>query len=1662
MRKITYILLFLFFGALISISGKTATLGFHGPNKMINPGEVFDVSVVAYFEEDEVDFWEHSPLLDATIIWPDTVYALECDWNTTAWEFDSANTFFNQTTTSAFFWARATAKSGAINPGAELVIATLKCVGLEYEDDAFIYDTFTNYYGVCNGAYSYSTNSSVIYTNTPSSMVYEGEDVLGDSDVEDDGFDEFPILITEEPGYTLTIIPELREIPFARKTTGIDVVIDGAESLPGYDHVRAVIDFDSSVLSNVSVEILPDFFSAVTATAIVGNVVECFTNENGNVFCSTSLVEHIVVEAYCETTNFGGVFAKFKMIPIDIDETYLEFVTEETVIEKFGVVDLLGAADDEDDGVFDAELNIRYADGLCVTFEPTESIGIINSLCESKVVLRKFTDSDIVLDEINLEALFNGLLIESNSVRFIPSAQIENENFYFDIFPNTVYDYSDYLSNNVRHADCDAELCVMWDEAPFVMKSNEVVLGTISYVPQMEGKAGFVYGYGTVEYSGADFSDVNAWAENWPAVIPVVSENDSKNQLFAGIEFDTNIYYSIKPASEISLSVFVYGSASNVNYNLNWFYDPTTIELLPGSEGVSLLCCTNESDLSVLHISGNAIDLPFATNKLATLKFKALRSGDAALMPVTPEKSTNFFCAITDSNSNDLLGSSSVLGDGAAEFQLIIQEAEDVYLTFKPSAMLYAGLATNVILSVNNPLNSEWDEISAAIEFDTDEIVLVTNKWEILLDDNLIKSVEENWIKTVAEPTGFTNSYGEQITNYSTVAKIHIFTKIAITNSKNIAAIKMFALEDEPYWCFNIGTGLYDYAYTRVTYNGVLKINDDRIEESDWNVYPNGVGIWLSGSQAPPVLGTNYTLTATVGNPHNFNISHVNLCWSFDSAQLEIDSIKFINGFSTNFDGGGLWINNNNDGDGYICAKLIADTQTKSDFVQPLELSIIPKLNEIIEIYPDDDVFYDDTDISMGVWSTFGINENYNLVEMLSQDYSDVCPEWRRGVVWFPIPQLVFDDIYLDVNETYIIEDLNDPTEGLANGSQNKKYLWWTEGNKHITFSFNQALNSATIMPEHDWVGEEIIDIFCREVGSPFVGRTKLRIVVGEDEMDFNIVVDRDEYLTITSHLFDEATFNVLNETNPVLISAWFIGADKTTNHIDVIDPQTDEIITNARCWTQGKLKFQTLPAPGIFTCYIQGKVIRKHDYSPPTANASFYLETQNPYEDSDGDRFIILYNRRAIAPGKRSVNISGGNNKDQLKIKLIAKRGDGLIKLDNITSDAGFKSIYIPGSVNLIDTKGPIKKLRVDRGAVGLIKVARGGIHSVVINNPFHKKEEDYMEAGLIKGIICDGSIDSLVVKGGDIGIDDEPATIKVTRGSVKRIIATLNVKTKIDPGFGKDIYSFGGNIFANISADRNIGEILAVGGSIGTDFDDAVSSISAEGSIKKIKAMSKKGDYEVLGGYIHSNISAGKSIKEICAIGGDILGTTEIYPEDVGDEALDYRINISAKSIKNLKCFYKNNLFKDGPNPVDDWYFEFYGGSIGADINLTGSSLEPAALKKISAKGGSLCVYINANGNIGNINVKSVKCREYLDDEFELRGGDIFNSAFLPKVVYKSSAPSDYKGIINKLDIAGRLFDTWIGLKGPYNPKKIKLSRAQLSNSEVWVDARPYLTSN
>ena len=517
-------------------------------------------------------------------------------------------------------------------------------------------------------------------------MTYDETDILGNIDIEDDGLDEFPILITEKPGYTLSVVPTHREIPFARKATDIDFIIGGTEGTPGYDHVRVVMDFDSSVLSNVSVKIIPDFFVSTTTTAIVGRVVTCITNQSGIVYCQTSTVEQIVAEGFCDVTNFGGVFAEIKMLPIDIDETYLEFITEDknygTVINKFGLIDLLGAADDEDDGFFDAELNIRYADGLCVSFEPVESVGIIGNICQSKVILHKQTDSDIVLNEVNLRSLFNSLQIDSNSVCFIPGTQIINDNvtYSFNVFSNNIYEYESYLSNNFRYTDCINQLIINWTNSPLIVSSNEFELGTITYTPTVPGQAGFVYGNGSVEYSFTDFSDENAWSANWPSTIPVVSESDLGKQVFVGMALNTNNLNTPKPGGEINFSVLAYGTAQDATYNLNWLYDPSVVELLPESEGVEaiVLSLPDGSSVAALNINGSSVNLSGETNQLATIKFKALRAGDALITPVTPEISTDNYCTMTDEHSNDILGSGDVEGDGVAEYRLVIKEAEEV------------------------------------------------------------------------------------------------------------------------------------------------------------------------------------------------------------------------------------------------------------------------------------------------------------------------------------------------------------------------------------------------------------------------------------------------------------------------------------------------------------------------------------------------------------------------------------------------------------------------------------------------------------------------------------------------------------------------------------------------------------------------------------------------------------------------------------------------------------------------------------------------------------------------------------------------------------------------------------------------------------------------
>ena len=108
----------------------------------------------------------------------------------------------------------------------------------------------------------------------------------------------------------------------------------------------------------------------------------------------------------------------------------------------------------------------------------------------------------------------------------------------------------------------------------------------------------------------------------------------------------------------------------------------------------------------------------------------------------------------------------------------------------------------------------------------------------------------------------------------------------------------------------------------------------------------------------------------------------------------------------------------------------------------------------------------------------------------------------------------------------------------------------------------------------------------------------------------------------------------------------------------------------------------------------------RPHSFFPNFSSGSnAYVEGVNPYRDNDGDEFYLLYNNTPLRIIDRTVTISEGNDSDSLIMKVMrSKDGDGLVALDSIISDHGFKKISLCGSINTIETDGPIGSLTVKR----------------------------------------------------------------------------------------------------------------------------------------------------------------------------------------------------------------------------------------------------------------------------------------------------------------------------------------------------------------------------
>ena len=1663
MKKMKKIFILSVLSAFISSSAFSAYLGFDREELNVKPGEPFTVNLVAFFNENEPLSWDEDPMIRISLYdWIGSISVISCQWNHSQWDFNEANTYFGATETTSFLWAEATPFSRN-SLTSQITLATLHCFAYDTFGEILGYDKAINYFGIDNDGFSYETDGyEKIYTNFPTSIACNGKDILGEADDSEDGTSECNIKIFDMPAYKIDLTPEPTEIPLTLSPISFEINVSKmSEAIEpaDYDHIRLVIEYDREFIKCINsatiINSIPDFLTNVTVSILTNN------------FYKSSITEDIIIEGYCEPTDFEGTIATIELLPLkmeqDVDLDFTGwFIEKSTVIDRFGKADLLESSEDETDGFPEPSLNITNVPGLFFKLENSESYLVSGAESETRLILNKKSSDNVAIDSLTFEFLYNTNLISMLSSGFSPCSNSlyssgTNVTISFSDLDNLVLP-SESLSNEYSHfwTNSKVRLNIHFD-TPLIITQEFTEIGSFNFIPKVSGKSGFLSGETKIINNESDIHDYNKQLTAWPFTFFVLEPGEADTQLFVSLISDDKNSEYLTPGHFVDFNIYSFCKrpVTNASYFLCWTYDSNALSFESSSPSITNLNIIINSDQtsSVICIQSEDFSSFSNTNFLGKITFKTLKPEIVFLNPVTFDMSEADYCRFEE-GGKDILGSAYSKDDGVIGGVLDIESIDKLTLKFEPSAALYAGLQTTSFLELENPENVFWDYCSLKIILDKEEIFVATNKWVTELSDQF--QIVSNYVKEIYIPTLFTNvKYGVtnvyEITNEWFEACLAIKSSTPTNFSGRIASLPIIPLEDSPYW---------EYSFkncTRISFNDIVLTDKNCFDSDFWNVNPNFMIIELKDQMKDPVLGVDYLLTAQINNPLNIPLNRATVCWSFDSQIMEIKEVELINGFS-----GDVWINNVNDGFGYICGDILQENYISSSNIPIMNITIYPKVVETLALEPDEDVMDNGLELGMGVFS----ENNINLLELL---YGADNPYWERPVIYRLMPQLQFDDIEIEKNSFYVIEDLFMPGEGLVNGNEylNKNLLWWVEGNENIEVVFNSLLNTAKISPKLDWVGEEVFRIYCKDSDNQ-VGSSLVRIVIEDTFFELDVNVERDEYLAATSLEFDEVKFKVNNSsTNNFEISAFFISSEGQTNYAKIQDIASGEIVSSPKNFSNGRLIWNLPSTRGTFVGQV---IIRNPNDISQTAGDTFFLELVKGTVDEDGDRFqVIVNNANSWETAGRTITIDSNTDNASVKVKVFQNKngGDGRIPLDSIKCNKGLKNIDLIGNIHTIETGGPIGSLRVRQGTIGSVNVVNGGINSISINNSFNKEYEDFYEAGILHGITCDGDIGTIKVVGGNIGVDDEPAVIK-TKGSVKNIIIKRNIKTIMDDGWA-DVYLLGGNFYASLYVDGDIGSVKTIGGSIGIpDADEyAFSEIECKGNIKTISAVAKKGDGEVLGGYIHSDILCEGHIKKISAIGGDIIAETELDPDDVTDDIALNTIYVTASSIKKIESRCKVYLFKDGEKKAEWWYWEAHGGNLVIDIRKPANPKplnQKFTIGKILAAGGTLCSYIETLGSIKKIQTKRISYHEDLESGNKPRGGSMVFSSIKPNINDKDlNNPKlfSYNGYLKSLSIQGIIKNTKIFSKGPFDERKIKYGALQ-DNSEVWIDGQKVLASN
>jgi len=1621
-KKISYILFMLFYCAFCF----PASFGFETPSKIFLPGEIFTNNIVINYDS----FDNVASGIFLNVQWEsDTVGILTALWSETDFTFDE-HIVFNTTSnqySNIFLYSSCQPNLSSWNNNTNLTIVKLICVVKGRE--------------LCDFEFNDSTNSLPF----PASAVDEnGKDILGDPNVLYDGFDVLSIITRSTAGYIMSADLSADNIAIVRNKTNIVINLrlkKFGRPMP-YEHIRATLDYDDDIIeSHTKIYSQQPWLKDIQFTVEMTNMIR-----NTSIGVTTNLepLGTLIFEAKCAPTNFIGELVQFHFKPIDYDESEIEFDDTETFV-KINDVNLLGLVDEDDDGLENSIVYVLPSGKMRYILKMEDSIG--EKYSESKAKLFVTSEKEEYFDDLNCSLFFNENVYFSGS----ESYDFKLNPDFTNMADSTFYTENIAETNNLFNQSLNLD--VFFDDIMTNDKNELIEIGEITWMNSEPGIVDFFFDVNNsyIEFEGRDLIDDEKQNTEFPVSMQITDYSELSTNIFLiKLIPDTLINYVIEPGKKTKINVCgINNYPVSGSGELMWKYDRRHFKIssLSPNMWTNRMIIKNGSLTSdVFGISGPFVSQG-GTTIFGNISFQAMTGNKFYLEPLREmSQITNFW-------EGDIIGSTFYTNDGVFGITLVSKEPEEVFMRLKPNENLFAGKYSKFVLELLNPLTSSWTSLRAEIEIDEDELLITNKNWDIKIDQiytninidlNQINKNTNFYPKSIVTPS---NSFIRISTSITTLAVLQLSSDIPIVTkgSKIIGSFEGMPLEDEIMYDFYIDsqTGFYDLTYVKSSKKNGLNENllsyDSILDQTDWIVAPSGVKIWMKiNTTSRPTLQKSRTMYVNVDNPNNAQYNRVTLAWSYDSDNFEILSAEKSEDF-----GGEIWIENHDDGDGYLCADLTLQNFSTNSKARVLSFEILPKLTDTLEMNLDEIDVTPENEIIPGVWQG-----NYNLLETIGDDVYDNYQEWKRGIKPTRAPLLYIEDIDgLESSETIL--DLKDSGTGMEVYNENDHYKWWAVGNNNVNVEFNCESMIAKIVGKDNWTGQEIFWIYCQNLDNGFVSRDSIKIDVHNSYYEWNefaVNIERDDYFTITDVDFNNLIFNVINPPNNYSLNA-FIIINNITNAVTVVENNGT-----------GHIEWHS---PTVGNTYFGSIVAVSTDDSTEKAFGNFSIQVLDSYsnKDIDGDEFEVKINNSAkTLEDPTRIYINGGSDNDKIKVKVRKNKdtGDGIVNFDEIISDSGIKSISLDGGVNLIQANGPIGSVKVKRGIVGQITSKNGGVKSVKISTAWSNEDEAFYEVGLLKGISAQDDIGTVKVTGGNIGEEDAPAIISSANGNIKTIITKMTKKVYWDgPNFWDDIYieiagDDGANIYANIYAPNgNIGSVKAIGGRIGSLLDDADTEISSGSSIKTISAVAKSGDGEIIGGFIHSDISADGNINKIMTLGGDICGSTDSSDTDGSldeTELITYPVIIYANSIKNISAKGKVYGFRYGPT-ADDAEKEAHGGNVSSYIVLQNS------ISKISSKAGNISVYLKTKNNIKNIKAKSVRFKECWDDDTVTSGGNLLYSVILPNVKYYSKNPADYKNTVNKIDVSDTIKECWIGLKGSL---KHKIISGKKENFDLWIDGQ------